>query len=442
MCCIWAACTETPTTGFLTREELMNPETCKECHQEAYDQWASSMHAHAADDPVFIALNAKAVAEDGVGDFCVNCHAPLAVSEGYTTDGTNMDEVPAHLRGVTCYFCHSVDAVDGAHNNPLVLADDGIMRGGIADPVANAAHPSMYSGLHDRTQLDSAKLCGSCHDIVNPVGLHVERTYTEWQGSLYSKDDPAQQLTCGQCHMTGSEGVAATAAGVPLRRVHDHSMPGVDVALTDWPGRQRQRQLVQSELDNSVRAQLCVFENPGGVAVWVTLENIGAGHSWPSGATPDRRVWAEVIAFEGQEEVWSSGKVGDSQPADEVAKLDPQMFKLWDVLYDENGDETHHFWKAAGYESRLLPAPTARSPVDPAYVDTHVVQQYALPTALPSRVTMRVRVRPMAFVILDELVEEGYLAPEVRDAMPTFTVGPTEIEWTRASGEVCIPKTF
>ena len=80
--------------------------------------------------------------------------------------------------------------------------------------------------------------------------------------------------------------------------------------------------------------------------------------------------------------------------------------------------------------------------MDPAYVDTHVVQQYALPSALPSRVTMRVRVRPMAFVILNELVDEGYLAPEVRDAMPTFTLGPTVIEWTRESGEVCVPRTF
>jgi len=427
---------------YLSREELMNPETCKECHETHYEQWSGSMHAHAADDPVFLAMNRKAVEEADVGDFCVKCHAPLAVSEGYTTNGLNMDEVPQHLKGVTCYFCHTTEGVEGTHNNPLVMAGDITMRGGISDPVVNEAHPSAYSALHDRTSLESAKLCGSCHDIVNPGGQHIERTYLEWQNSLYSKDDPAQQLTCGQCHMTGSDGVAATVSGVSLRRIHDHSMPGVDVALIDWPHRDVQRQMVQSELDNTVRAQLCVFENAGGVAVWVTLENIAAGHKFPSGAAPDRRAWVEVVAYEGDTEVWSSGKVGDNQAAAYVKRDDPQMFALWDVIYDELGDETHDFWAAAGYESNLLPAPTARSPVDPAYVDTHALRQYALPTALPTRVTMRVRIRPMGFDILDELVEEGYLAQEIRDAMPTFTLAPTVMEWTQDLGESCIPKVF
>ncbi len=436
------ACTASSEPAGLTRAELLNPETCKECHQQHYDQWKGSMHAHAGDDPVFLAMNAKAVEEDGVGDFCVNCHAPMAVIEGYTTDGTNMDEVPEHLRGITCYFCHTVVAVEGAHNNPLVLSGGATMLGGLRDPVANPAHASAYSPLHDRTTLESAALCGTCHDIVNPVGQHIERTYSEWQASLFSKDDPSQQLTCSQCHMVGSDGLAAEYEGVSLRRIHDHSFPGVDVALTDWPSAEAQRALVGDELDNSVRAQLCVFENAGGVAVWVTLENIGAGHSWPSGAAVDRRAWVEVVAYEGDAEVWSSGKVGDDEAVSEYAGTDPQLFRLGDTIYDSSGEETHDFWAAVGYESRLLPAPTARSPADPAYVDTHVLHQYTLPTALPTRVTMRLRIRPMGLDILGELVAEGRLAQSVRDAMPTFTLGPTVIEWSQGQGEPCNPKVF
>jgi hypothetical protein len=283
-------------------------------------------------------------------------------------------------------------------------------------------------------------MCGSCHDIVTPIGGHIERTFAEWQGSLFANE--AFGLNCSGCHMPGRDGLAADAEGVELRRVHDHSMPGVDVALTPWPEREAQLAGVQSELDNAVRAQLCVFENAGGVAVWVTLENIGAGHAFPSGATPDRRAWVEVVAYEDAVEVWSSGKVADGQPLSELRAVDPQLFWLGDAIVDAAGEPTHDFWAAAGFESSLLPAPTARSPVDPAYIDTHVLHQYVLPTALPTRVTMRLRLRPMGLDILDELVVEGRLEAAVRDAMPTWTLAPTVLEWTPALGEACNPKLF
>jgi hypothetical protein len=39
------------------------------------------MHAYAAEDPVFLAMNARGQRETqgALGAFCVNCHAPLAV---------------------------------------------------------------------------------------------------------------------------------------------------------------------------------------------------------------------------------------------------------------------------------------------------------------------------------------------------------------------------
>jgi hypothetical protein len=109
----------------MTREELLDPLTCKECHAEHYQQWSGSMHAYASTDPVFLAMNARGQQDTGgaLGNFCVNCHAPMAVREGAITDGgANLSEVPSHLQGVTCYFCHNVERVDGTHNNPLVLA--------------------------------------------------------------------------------------------------------------------------------------------------------------------------------------------------------------------------------------------------------------------------------------------------------------------------------
>src|SRR5690606_12102124 len=116
-------------------EALQDPETCAECHPDHYREWLGSMHAYAAEDPVFRAMNARGQRETGgaLGDFCVQCHAPVAVALGLTEDGLDLDALPREVQGVTCYFCHQVDAVEGTHNNPLRLAFYDIMRGGFAD---------------------------------------------------------------------------------------------------------------------------------------------------------------------------------------------------------------------------------------------------------------------------------------------------------------------
>lgn len=79
----------------LTIEELRDPGTCGECHPDHFREWSGSMHAYAAVDPVFIAMNARGQEKtDGaLGDFCVKCHAPVAVELGLTTDGSNLDDV-------------------------------------------------------------------------------------------------------------------------------------------------------------------------------------------------------------------------------------------------------------------------------------------------------------------------------------------------------------
>ncbi|MCA9527268.1 MAG: hypothetical protein KC549_13340, partial [Myxococcales bacterium] len=404
-----------------------------------YRQWSGSMHAYAGVDPVFRAMEAKGQAETGgaLGDFCVQCHAPLAHRLGLARTAADLDDLPAHLGGVTCAFCHQVDAVEGSHNNPLRLALDGVMRGPFADPRPNPAHPSAYSPLHDRQELVSSDLCGTCHDIVNGDGVHLERTYAEWQASLYSSDDPLQQNTCGRCHMPGRNGVAADRPGVPLRRVHDHGMAGVDVALTDFPEREAQRAAVQRLLDGALVSELCVVERQGGAEVELYLENIASGHAFPSGATLDRRVWVELTADAAGERVYQSGVVPDGTPLRSLD--DPDLWAPGSRGFDENGNETHDFWDVARLESDLLPAPTTLDPLAPDYVNVHVPRRYRIPSAAPlERIDSRVRLRPMGLDVLDDLIGLGLLDPAIRDAMPTFTLGATALTWTREAAELRI----
>ena len=53
------------------------------------------MHAYASDDPVFRAMNERGQRETdgGLGSFCIQCHAPIAVHEGATSNGLNLDQV-------------------------------------------------------------------------------------------------------------------------------------------------------------------------------------------------------------------------------------------------------------------------------------------------------------------------------------------------------------
>ncbi|TMB43835.1 MAG: hypothetical protein E6J58_00730 [Deltaproteobacteria bacterium] len=125
--------------GTLTRAQLLDPQSCAGCHAEQFNDWAGSMHAYSSQDPVMRAMNARGQRETNgqLGKFCVNCHAPVAVREGATTDGLNLDQLPPHLKGITCYFCHSVESVTGQRTSArrCVLAAARSEPGGIGHHV-------------------------------------------------------------------------------------------------------------------------------------------------------------------------------------------------------------------------------------------------------------------------------------------------------------------
>jgi hypothetical protein len=387
------------------------------------------MHAYASEDPVFIAMNKRMIRETGgaSASFCVNCHAPLAVRLGLTQDGSNLATLPTNVRGVTCYFCHSADATTGVSNSALHLADDGVMRGGIHDPAPSMPHRGAYSALHDREQQGSADLCGSCHDILGPHGAKIERTFEEWKSSLYAKPG---QLSCGKCHMEGRDALAASTGDAKTRRVHDHSMAAVDVALTEFFGADTQRAAVQRLLDATLLTKLCVKQTPLGIVADVTLDNAFAGHEFPSGANQDRRVWVELFAYKNGAPIFSTGVVEDKKAA--TALTDPNLWLLRDKMFATDGHETHMFWEAARVEEAQLPAAVTADPLDPAFIHS-VTRTYNLPVA-PDRVAMRVRMRPLDFDLLDDLVKSGDLDPQIRDKVPTYDLASGTKEWTFADG--------
>lgn len=429
-----ASCSPTPPPApdYATRDAMLDPETCRSCHADHYRDWSGSMHAYAADDPVFLAMNRRGQRETGgaLGGFCVQCHAPLALSEGATTDGLNLETVPKKLKGVTCFFCHTVDAVTGTHNNPLHLASGTVMKGPFDGALENGAHPSAYSSLHDRDRAESAKLCGACHDIQNGHDVKLERTYEEWQASVFSQPHGA---TCGQCHMDQSKAKVPVAAvpGAPLRYYHDHAQPGVDLATTPFPEADSQRTKVQSLLDGALQTAVCVGDGDAGIGV--IIDNVAAGHSWPSGAAQDRRAWVEVIAYAGASVIYESGVFTDG--ADVTTQPDQDLWLLRDCMFDAQGKQVSMFWAAEKNESYLLPGQATFDPTDPRYYQTHVLRSFPAKGALsaaPDRVTARVRLEPVGGDVLADLAASGDLDPKVAESVPTLDVGSL-VTWTAAT---------
>jgi hypothetical protein len=317
------------------------------------------------------------------------------------------------------------------------------MRGPIKDPLEPPAHGVEFSNTYVDTRPESTSMCGGCHDIVTPTGVHLERTLEEYRANLFSKSGDAQPPafeSCVGCHMPGTSGQAAVApAGAPQRTVHEHLWPGVDVPLTEFPNRDAMRSAVEDCQLGVASISFFTLEVTPPDLFTFQMET-SAGHNQPSGAAQDRRMWLEFLAYDQDGKLLddqSSGNIADGQIEDDLQR-DPHLLLFRDRIYGTKGEPVHMFWDAAkskahpeGYESNLLPAPST------TYVEGRraIIKQYRAsgPSGLPARVTARLRMRPIGMDVLQDLVKSGDLDPALISQVPTLDFR-AQIEWTRDMG--------
>lgn len=455
-------------------EQVLDPETCRDCHVDHYNEWVGSMHAYAAEDPIFLAMNKRFQRENGGEnkDFCVQCHAPLALHFGFTEDGLNLSDkeaVPQWAQGVTCYFCHNTASVDLTlpANNPLELAFDKTMRGAIKDPHpaipiggGEAVHSSAYSSLLDGRELASSDMCGPCHDVVTPHGVHLERTYDEWKNSIFAAPKTDQNIfgdtSClNGCHMrtyVNAQPIAQNAQGrIPIRENarHDHKMVGVDLALVPFPDaatapelQAAQRAALPELRNNAVCAGVCVNEVPeqGVVELTLWMHNEGAGHAWPSGAAQDRRAWLEVSALRQGAEVFGFGHVGPEEAAVDIIDANPNNWAFFDRIYNDAGEEVHMFWEARQVVSTILPV-NNQAVANPES-SSWKARTYILPVDTLDRVEMQLNLRAMGREVLESLVNSGDLDPAFLQSIETFQVAGADLIWPTEDGMSEIKKTL
>lgn len=226
-----------------------SPQSCGACHEREYEGWNVSAHARADKSETFTALLESAPKTgSGWGErSCFACHSPLA-SAADSSDG------------VSCEVCHFVESVGNIGNGDFALSSDGVVRAPLG---VEAPHPSVASDL-----LTDSLFCAACHEQYHPVtGVLLQSTYSEWLASPAASEG----IGCQDCHMHDGDGTG-------------HQFSASTGAKAAALG---QAISVSLQAPESLRA------GDHGM-LQVTLENLGAGHSLPTGKAEGHEMWLEV----------------------------------------------------------------------------------------------------------------------------------------------------
>ena len=373
---------------------LADPDAdCVTCHgnydteHEPWSNWRGSMMGQAARDPLFLA--ALAIAEQDApssGDLCIRCHSPGGWQEGRSTDTSGAQLTAKDRQGVQCDFCHrmvdfeyvpgvspaeDVDVLEEVsplphqYGNGQFINDPGGSKRGPYSDVTEADHPVIDSAFHR-----SADLCGTCHDVSNPVFrksgedyvpgafdaehedqdlrnmFPIERTFSEWQKSDYAtsgvyapefagnKPDGIVS-TCQDCHMPDVNAYGANVPSAPLRAdLALHDLTGGNTFVLDilpdfFPGEVDVAQLQAAKLRATSMLQRAAsleltLDEPS-LTVRVTNET---GHKLISGYPEGRRMWLNVQGFDA-----SGARVFESGAYDPVTAVltEDEQAKVYEI---------------------------------------------------------------------------------------------------------------
>ena len=364
-------------------QPIASPESCKPCHgayadYSPYDTWKGSMMSLAMLDPLFLALNAISNKDlEGVvdvGDYCLRCHAPTPWLEGRSVpvDGSAMTKSDIE-QGVSCDFCHRlvdplsdegkalvINKVTTHGNSQYVVDHEYVRRGPYED--AQAPHKTKYSEFHTKSEI-----CGTCHDILNPVydlKTPVERTYTEWKYSAFAEED----IECQDCHMPDVKGYAAYAGNIKLRdNVYKHEFVGGSYCVQDmilylYPelsedrkeaikkAKKLAKEMLRSAAELEARAENGKLE--------VKITNL-AGHKLPTGYPEGRRMWINVKFFDKNGNLIKESGKYDYENAELVHDPEIKVYEakpgMKDVEGYEDGESFHFALNNYIYKDNRIP---------------------------------------------------------------------------------------
>lgn len=291
-----------------------DPATCTRgrmgmmCHANKFQQWQTDQHARAWTGDFMVAQYYDLARRDGDLDpkvakikvGCVGCHSPSA----YMAMGDNlMNEAPPRPagienawnmlpgnkiyadRGVFCDFCHTVSAVA----DPPVNFNYTSAATAAVDPKRGprlrmggggmAPHGTIYSPLHD-----DPKICGTCHDEIDPFDQLVKGTYTEWLDSPYSPDTRCQDCHQRNAHMAGMMGGGMMGG-------YEMNFKG---GFSPW---------VEGVASLAIASPITASSDQA-LDFTITVTNDKVGHEFPTGSEEERQLWIHVTATDEAGHSW------------------------------------------------------------------------------------------------------------------------------------------
>jgi hypothetical protein len=407
--------------------------------------WSGSMMANATRDPLFWAAVDIANQDiPGVGDFCIRCHTPMAFYKGHTKDGTgdmdyangckltgtvsqSIDTETNDYQGVNCHFCHRQEA-NGPNgealitNNANAWIDDEVCDNPLLQFSFQPCRKGPYNDYNDSTGfaqpphdweyssfIKKGEFCGSCHNVSSPeieingvltiakklwdngietsVAMPIERTFAEWQNSLFSDLIYRDQFgggvitsfpnlktgqTCQTCHMPESMD-ADTRACIqtpPGRRVGDlkkHEFAGgnswMPSVLKNAYGPALGQDRVNA-FDQTIASSLNLLQNqsalvetslisstPTEAQVNVKVTNL-TGHKLPTGDPEGRRMWINLTVKDASDTlIYESGAYNEVNAVltyDSDIKIYETQQGIWDAntstcVIESLGNKLFHF---------------------------------------------------------------------------------------------------
>ncbi|MFO8087451.1 multiheme c-type cytochrome [Thioalkalivibrio sp.] len=252
-----------PPDGVSSGEASLDAGACGLCHVSQYEDWRTSRHSQTMNPGIRWQFHVFSQAESNK---CMDCHAPLAEQKALvaqelewanTPTAAPPDYVPPgmHRQGLTCAACHvrRHERFGPEHRQGLSGTEEGLPHG----------------GFHPRRAFSDSQFCAACHQFPDDGprlnGKLRQDTYNEWLRSPFAE----QGVTCQDCHM-------------PNRR---HLWRGI--ADPD-------------ALRGALAIQLHGESGDGeGMAVKLSIANVGAGHHFPSYIVPRIDVHLELLDPDG-----------------------------------------------------------------------------------------------------------------------------------------------
>ncbi|MGB9639860.1 MAG: PQQ-dependent sugar dehydrogenase [Anaerolineales bacterium] len=365
---------------------LLDSTDCDTCHSAPiYDRWRGSVMSQAGRDPLmWAALAASNNVVPQSGELCLRCHIPNGWLAGHSQDPSGGLMTAQELsNGISCQLCHRlVDPAPPLGSIDQASAIDALIRQNLTHPIpANAIGNAMLIidpndnrrgpfelaqsfNYHTAFRTDflsqsseaitRSRLCGSCHNVFNPLlswdagrqqywpnsgssqattdsppYYPIETTFSEWLNSDFATPDGvyAPQFAgekpdgivraCQDCHMTRTSGYAADLGFNPFQRncgttgcLATHDLLGANTwlpqlllnekwrlhALSDQSYLNQNRQAAQLFLSKAATLNVELLEQSGDKIARVTVIN-ETGHKLPSGYPEGRRMWINLRAY-------------------------------------------------------------------------------------------------------------------------------------------------